>query len=185
MNATLILLLIFTTFSIHAADFKIDFGISKDKTSDWVMISDNIMGGITKSTLEYQEDALKLSGNISLDNFGGFSSVKTKFKRIDLSAYKGIRIRYKSNNQKFAFTLEDTQNWTLPNYKGDFFNQKPNEWETSTILFKDFKEYQIGEPTGEKLEPERLRNIVRIGVITTEKKEGPFSLEIDYIEFLE
>jgi hypothetical protein len=81
--------------------------------------------------------------------------------------------------------LEDTQNWTLPNYKGDFFNQKPNEWETSTILFKDFKEYQIGEPTGEKLELERLKNIVRIGVITTEKKEGPFSLEIDYIEFLE
>jgi hypothetical protein len=36
-----------------------------------------------------------------------------------------------------------------------------------------------------KLQLERLKNIVRIGVITTEKKEGPFSLEIDYIEFLE
>ena len=163
----------------------IDFGNSAGKNQEWILLSDNIMGGVTKSKIEYTTNSVLLSGNISLDNFGGFSSVKTKFKKIDLSAFKGIRIRHKSNNQKFAFTLEDTQNWTLPNYKGNFFNQKPNEWETSTILFKDFKEYQIGEPTGEKLELERLKNIVRIGVITTEKKEGPFSLEIDYIEFLE
>lgn len=185
MNSTLIILFIFSTFTIYAADFKIDFGKGKDKTNDWVMISDNIMGGITKSTLEYQENTLNLSGNISLDNFGGFSSVKTRFNNVDLSAYKGIRIRHKSSNQTFAFTLEDTKNWTLPNYKGDFFNKKQDEWEISTIYFKDFKQYQIGEPTGEKLNLERLKNIVRMGVITTDKREGPFSLEIDYIEFLE
>jgi hypothetical protein len=29
-----------------------------------------------------------------------------------------------------------------------------------------------------------LKNIVRMGITTTEKKAGPFSIEIDYIEFV-
>jgi hypothetical protein len=33
------------------------------------------------------------------------------------------------------------------------------------------------------LNNKNLKNIVRIGIITTEKKEGPFSIEIDYVEF--
>jgi hypothetical protein len=28
-----------------------------------------------------------------------------------------------------------------------------------------------------------LKNIVRLGIMTAEKKEGPFNLEIDYLEF--
>jgi len=185
MKATLFLLFIFSTLTSNAAEFKIDFGNGKDKINDWVMISDNIMGGVSRSKLEYSEDALVLSGIISLDNFGGFSSVKTKFGLIDLSRFKGLIIKHKSTNQRFAITLEDSRNWTLPNYKGDFANSKTDTWEESIMYFKDFKEYQIGEPTGEKLDLTRLKNIVRFGVITMEKKEGTFSLEIDYIEFLE
>jgi hypothetical protein len=48
----------------------------------------------------------------------------------------------------------------------------------------DFKQYQIGEPTGKKLSTSVLKNIVRLGIITTEKKEGPFSIEVESIEFI-
>jgi hypothetical protein len=41
----------------------------------------------------------------------------------------------------------------------------------------------IGEPTGNAMDLRRLNNIVRIGIITNEKKQGPFVLEVDYIEF--
>ena len=61
---------------------------------------------------------------------------------------------------------------------------KENLWEEKIIYFKDFKEYQIGEPTAKKLKDTSLKNIVRMGIITTEKKEGPFSIEIDYVEFI-
>ena len=59
-----------------------------------------------------------------------------------------------------------------------------NVWTEATILFNDFSEYQIGEPTGDKLDPAILTSIVRLGIITTEKKEGPFSLEVDYVAFI-
>lgn len=177
--------LIFTLTILNGTEgLRLQFGTAPNGTQDWVVISDNVMGGITQSKLEYTETSLVLTGTISLANYGGFSSVKTRFKNFDLADYKGLKIRYRSANQRFAFTLEDSRNWTQPNFKGDLPPTKDNAWSESTIDFKDFKEYQIGEPTGEKLNPASLKNILRLGIITTEKKEGPFWLEVDYVEFI-
>lgn len=179
--AFLTALLVTTTAS---TDPIIDFGTAANRVNDWVMISDNVMGGITRCKLDYTEQSLVLTGNISLENYGGFSSVKTRFGSFDLSAFKGLKIRYKSTNQRFAFTLEDSRNWTRPNYKGNLPGSANDAWNEVTIYFKDFKEYQIGEPTGDMLNPATLKNIVRLGIITTDKKEGPFTLEVDYVEFV-
>lgn len=182
MKTTLLLLLSLLALSADE-NFTFKFGNSTNQCRDWVMISDNIMGGVTRSKLEYTNNSLLLSGSISLDNFGGFSSIKTQFGKYDLSEYKGVKIRFKSTGQQFAFTLENSQNWTRPNFKGDFAAKKENTWEVVILYFKNFKEYQIGEPTGNPLNPASLKNMVRLGIITTAKKEGPFSLEVDYVEF--
>jgi monofunctional biosynthetic peptidoglycan transglycosylase len=184
MKIALLFAMAFFTFIPSKKDFVINFGNAEGRTRDWVMISDNVMGGVTQSKLQYTENSMVLNGTISLDNYGGFSSVKTNFNTFDLSGYDGVKIRYKSTGQKFAFTLEDSKNWTMPNYKGAFSSSDSNTWEEATIFFKDFKQYQIGEPTGKKLTTAVLKNIVRLGIITTEKKEGPFSIEVESIEFI-
>jgi NADH dehydrogenase [ubiquinone] 1 alpha subcomplex assembly factor 1 len=184
MKITLLLLMPLVLFNPHQQDPLINFGSTSKQTKDWVLLSDNVMGGVTTSKLAYTENTLVLTGSISLENYGGFSSVKSKFGRFNLSDYTGVKIRYKASNQKFAFTLEDSQNWTQPNYKGDFSDGEANSWVETTIFFNDFKQFQIGRPTGDMLLPSTLERIVRLGIITTEKKEGPFSIEIDYIEFI-
>ncbi len=162
----------------------IDFGSSPGKTQEWLLLSDNVMGGVSRSTVEYTDNSVVLTGTISLDNYGGFSSIKTRYNGVDLSAYKGVKIRFKSSNQRFAFTLEDSQNWTRPNYKKEFAASRDNTWEEVMLSFSDFKEVVIGEPTGKSFDSARLKNIVRMGIMTSEKKAGPFSLEVDYIEFV-
>jgi hypothetical protein len=184
MKAILVLFLGLTLNSMPTDDSIFNFGNGENQIKNWVMISDSVMGGVSKSKLEYTENTMILSGDISLDNFGGFASVKTAFGKYDLSQFKGVKIKYKSTNQKFAFTLEDNKNWTLPNYKGNFYSSKADIWEEKTIYFNDFKEYQVGEPTGKKLNDANLKNVVRMGIITTEKKEGPFSIEVDYVELV-
>lgn len=162
---------------------KIDFGNAPDKSQEWVLLSDNVMGGVTKSTLTYTSNSAVLTGDISFKNYGGFASIKTRYRSVDLSSYKGIKIRFKSIDQKFAFTLEDSRNWTQPNYKCRFASKKADTWEEVTLYFTDFKEYVIGESTGNSMDVRVLQDIVRLGVMTDEKKEGPFSIEIDYVEF--
>ena len=184
MKKLILLALVISALKSFGQSSIIDFGNSDEKSQEWILLSDNIMGGITKSKVEYTNNSVLLSGNISLANYGGFSSIKTKYKSVDLSEYKGFKIKFKSTNQKFAFTLEDNQNWTQPNYKCEFSPKKDNTWEEVVIYFKDFQEIVIGEPTGNMMKSKSLKNIVRMGIMTYEKKEGPFTLEVDFIEFI-
>jgi monofunctional biosynthetic peptidoglycan transglycosylase len=184
MKKLILLLLCISALKSFGQSSIIDFGNSNGKNQEWMLLSDNIMGGNTKSKIEYTNNSVLLSGNISLDNYGGFSSIKTKYKSFDLSKFTAIKIKFKSTKQKFAFTLEDNQNWTQPNYKYEFSAKKDDTWEEVTIYFKDFKEIIIGEPTGNLMKSKSLKNIVRMGIMTSEKKEGSFTLEVDYIEFI-
>ena len=184
MKKIIFFLLAFSAIKSFAQTSMIDFGNMNEKNQDWVLLSDNVMGGITTSDIEYTKDAVVLTGNISLANYGGFSSIKTKFKSVDLSNFNGIKIRYKATNQTFVFTLEDSKYWTEPYYKNAISSNKNDTWEEAIIYFKDFKEMIIGQPTGNKMPLESLNKIVRLGIMTAEKKEGPFSLEVDYIEFV-
>lgn len=85
--------------NVTADNASFDFGSGKNQINNWAVISDNVMGGVTTSKLEYTENTMVLSGNISLANFGGFASVKTAFGQYDLSPFKGVKIRFKSTNQ--------------------------------------------------------------------------------------
>ena len=172
------------TLKSFAQSSIIDFGNSSGKNQEWILLSDNIMGGVTKSKMEYTSNSVLLTGEISLKNDGGFSSIRTNYTLVDLSMFKGVTIKFKSTNQKFAFTLQDSKDWTKPTFKNEFSAKKDDTWEEVTLYFKDFKEVIIGEPTGNIMKSTILKNIVRMGIMTYDKKEEPFSLEVDYIEFI-
>ncbi len=64
------------------------------KTSDreqWRPINDTVMGGISKSRLQLTKDENALfTGNVSLENSGGFASLQSKPSNHDFSGYEGI-----------------------------------------------------------------------------------------------
>jgi hypothetical protein len=41
----------------------------------------------------------------------------------------------------------------------------------------------MGKMTASAVSKDNLEKILRIGIILSDKKEGPFEIEIDYIEF--
>lgn len=172
------------TPTLPTADLAYRFGKSDGKTNDWSAITDTVMGGLTTAALAYTDEAMVLSGDLSLKNYGGFASVRSRFGSFDLSQYKGVTIIYKASNQRFAFTLDRSQNWTQPNYKAALKASKSDTWTEETLYFADFKEYQIGEATGRSLVANQLSSIIRLGFITTEKKEGPFTLEVREVRFV-
>lgn len=164
--------------------YKIEFGISANRTSNWAILSDNVMGGVSDGQLEYGNNSVTLKGNVSLKNRGGFVSIKSNFEKIDLSSYKTVKITFRSTNQKYAFTLENSRRWYEPAYKHEFSAKEINKWETVSLDLDNFMEEVIGQPTGKKADKSITESILRIGISTNEKREGPFELEIESIEFL-
>ena len=158
----------------------IDFGADKNNT--WYSVNDGVMGGRSSGNTRYSEDALSLSGDVSFANNGGFASVRSDYENWNLSNFSEVKIKYRCEGQSLALSFDHYGRWYQPNYKTDL-PATNMEWKTVTIALKDFKEYRVGRATGNKISQEVLTRIIRMGIITNDKKEGPFKAEVDFIEF--
>jgi len=160
---------------------KIDFGKEKEGKY-WRVVNDGVMGGLSKGTKKLMTNSMLFKGIVSLENNGGFSSLRYPFSDKDISLCNEVEIRYKSAGISLAFTIAVSRRWYVPNYKIRL-DDTSSEWITKTIRLKDLRKYYIGKPINETLKKETLKEIVSIGFITDEKKYGDFEFEIDYIKF--
>lgn len=160
---------------------KIDFGTEK-VTTGWMSVNDSVMGGRSQGGISFTEDALVFQGNLSLENNGGFSSIRTNWGNYDLSKYKKIIIRVQGDGRKYGFVLSTASRFYLPNHKFEFSGKK-GEWTTIEMPLKDFHEEVMGRKTGDLIQEETLQRIIRMGIILADKQAGSFKLEIDYMEF--
>ncbi|MFK7948737.1 MAG: CIA30 family protein [Saprospiraceae bacterium] len=160
---------------------KIDFGKNKDG-KDWQIVNDGVMGGRSQSTISFEKNSMIFKGNVSLENNGGFASMRASFGEYDFSKYETMTMRFRGTARKFAVTMQKEAVFYLPNYKY-FFTPNPDEWQTLEMKLTDFETYQMGRAIGGTVSEEDLTKIIRYGIILYDKKAGDFELEIDYIEF--
>ncbi len=176
-----IMLLILSLITSEITLPKLDFGTGK-AGMNWRVINDGVMGGLSKGFVEVKENSIVFKGKVSLENNGGFSAFKSRFQKIDLSQFEQVKIRLRSQGIKIALTLETDQRWYYPYFKKDIASQS-SDWEIVRLNLKDFEQYRIGQKTGTQLDKSDLNKIIRLGLITNEKRAGGFQIEIDYIQF--
>ena len=161
----------------------IDFGKNKSG-DDWRIVNDGVMGGLSKSITTLSENSMVFKGEISLENNGGFASMRTLITAGVLTRCKTISIRYKSNHtdRTFGLSLKNSQQYYIPYYKS-LFTPNTTDWTVLTLNLSDFKHYRIGEIIGDKMPTAALDDVFNIVIIISDKKAGPFKIEIDYITF--
>lgn len=77
----------------------------------WAVEDDVIMGGRSKSSLvRVPAGHIVFSGNVSLENDGGFASIQNHFAPIDVSKYTHVVIRLKGDGKKFCYLIEAEKN---------------------------------------------------------------------------
>ncbi|MEM0995457.1 MAG: CIA30 family protein [Bacteroidota bacterium] len=176
--STIVVVLALGLFAPKNAQF--DFG--KEKSNDWNTVVDGVMGGQSTAEIAYQANALQFSGDISLANYGGFSSIRSPWTEMDLSQAKEAVIRLKGDGRTYGLMLETAQAFFLPYFKTEFSTKK-GEWMEVRIPLQGMPACSMGEMTGETATAEKLKAIKRVGLILSDKKEGPFVLDIDYLRF--
>ena len=177
MNKLLLISLILFTMN---EPLTIDFG--KDKTDAWFSVNDGVMGGRSQGVTSYTENSLFFEGSVSFENNGGFASIRSDYEVMDLSSFETVTVRYRCKGQSLALNFNYYQRWWYPNYKAEL-PDTDWKWETLTLPLNKLKEYRIGERTGNKISTEKLERIIRLGLMTNDKKEGPFEAEVDFIRF--
>ena len=156
----------------------IDFDKSSD-SSNWIVINDVVMGGVSKSSFQVTESGTAVfSGAVSLENNGGFASANRNPSQFDLSGSDGIRFRIKGDGKKYKISLKNDGSFNGFSYRVEF-NTKDGEWLTIDAPFSSFIPMLMGQKTSAP--PIDRANIKTFGFLISDKQEGPFRLEIDWI----
>ena len=81
-----------------------------NKTSNiknWIVVDDVVMGGKSVGSFEVSDEGNGVfKGNVSLENNGGFSSVKYKFSKIKTGNASLIVLRIKGDGKNYQFRLK-------------------------------------------------------------------------------
>ena len=156
----------------------VDF--AEPETARWTIVNDGVMGGRSNSDVELTgEDTALFTGYLSLENNGGFASVRGRFPTLDLSAYEGVNLRVRGDGR--SYQLRFRMNGSIDGVAyGTEFETKAGEWTEISLPFTRFQPSLRGyRPRGAgPLDPSRIQQVT---FLIGDKKEGPFRLEIAWV----
>lgn len=147
----------------------------------WRPVNDTVMGGRSRSTAQKAKSgSLRFTGIVSLDNNGGFASLRSFGPVHDLAAYDGLILRLRGDGQRYYFNLRNSQGFAAPNFRLAFDTQS-GQWSEVYIPFSQLQAVWRGQsyPYPVTFDPSR---IVSMGILIADKQQGPFELEIEWIK---
>jgi len=162
------------------SEYMIDFGENKNG-EQWTVVVDGVMGGLSSSTAKLSENSLHFKGNISLENKGGFASLRGPKNKNDYSVFSNIEVRYRSKGQAFGIRFLKYEQFFMP-YLKKSFDETSWDWKTVSVPLNEFKQYILNSERSKNITVKDFEDISRIGLIVSNKTEGNFEIEIDYIK---
>jgi hypothetical protein len=152
-----------------------------DSEPAWYTVDDNVMGGISQSTVvaDDAQGLLTFSGTLSLENNGGFASTRSQWLPYDLGAFDAVVLRVRGDGNAYRFRIRTEATGSEIAYTA-IFQTESNQWTEVYIAFSEMVPLYRGfvvEAAG-PLDPTSIRSF---GLMMTDKQEGEFMLEVDWI----
>ena len=146
---------------------------------DWKVTNDGVMGGLSSGQVAVINDNIHFSGQIAIDNNGGFTSVFMPIDVPDNTATIRITVIGDGNNYQFRFRSE-VQGYMLA-YKM-YFTTSPNKAVTHTFKLSEFKASFRGRDIS-NAPLLQASSIAAMGFLFSAKQPQQFSLSILSIDF--
>ncbi|MEM7424998.1 MAG: CIA30 family protein [Pseudomonadota bacterium] len=133
--------------------------------ADWEYVADRVMGGVSTGGMTREKvggrEAVRMRGDVSLDNNGGFIQIALDLsasgESIDASAWRGIALDILGNGEEYNLHLRtDDMRRHWQSYRQNF--RAGSSWQTLLLPFNAFTAYRIEVPLD-------LKKLRRIGVV--------------------
>ena len=144
----------------------------------WEFIADTVMGGVSEGSVSFQKEKnifyARMTGNVSLENNGGFIQFRRKVENKLSNNLQGINVKVRGNDLEYYIHIR-TKGTILPwqYYQAPFKVKK--EWNEIAIKFLDFK--RSGIMLSKKFKP---KNITSLAIVAYGKNHK-VNLEVDTI----
>lgn len=164
---------------MHNEKMLIDFSLPHE-AKGWEIVNDEVMGGISRSTTMIKDKTAIFQGSLSLENYGGFASVRTLPRDFNLHGYHGLILHVRGDGKRYRLRLRTDDEHDGIAYQA-IFTTEPGIWLTVSLPFRIFVPVFRGKivPDAQPLNPDKIR---RVGFMIADKQEGKFRIEIAWVK---
>ncbi len=152
-----------------------------DAATEWQTVNDGVMGGVSEGKFKITDKmTLEFFGTLSPDNNGGFASVRTKAKKLGLVKGDTLVAKVRGDGRGYSLNLNLTKPLVAFSYRAAVQTKK-DEWIEVKVPLDTFEATSFGRVVKDAgpVEPEAVN---ALGFMVSDKKAGPFRLEIEWIK---
>jgi monofunctional biosynthetic peptidoglycan transglycosylase len=154
-----------------------------DAAGRWQAVNDGVMGGVSVGRFRITgEKTLEFSGNLSLDNNGGFASVRTRPTRLDIRTGDTLVLLVQGDGREYLVNIHTTSRRMAFSYRARL-PTTAGQWCEVRIPLDQFEPTSFGQvvPGMGPVQPDQINGL---GIMLSDKKPGPFAMEIESVKVI-
>jgi NADH dehydrogenase [ubiquinone] 1 alpha subcomplex assembly factor 1 len=177
--------LLLTAFLVQALAEKplqplLDF-VGPDAAQKWQAVNDGVMGGVSEGRFKITTDkTMEFSGRLSLENNGGFASVRTKLTNFDIRGGDTLVVRVKGDGREYVLNIYTKSRRMAFSYRAPLPTTR-DEWTEVSVPLDEFIPTSFGNRV-QGMGPVEPDQINSLGFMLSDKKPGPFKLEVEWMK---
>ena len=158
----------------------VDFA-GPEAAQQWQAVNDGVMGGVSDGRFTItDEKTLEFSGTLSLENNGGFASVRTKPTDLDIEAGDTLVVRVKGDGREYVLNLYTKSRRMAFSYRAPLPTTK-DEWTEVRVPLEDFIPTAFGRRV-QGMGPVGPDQINGLGFMLSDKKPGKFRMQVESVK---
>jgi len=152
-----------------------------EAAQQWQAVNDGVMSGVSEGRFRITpENTLEFFGTLSLENNGGFASVRTKPADLDINAGEDLVVRVKGDGREYVLNLYTKSRRRAFSYRAPLPTVK-NEWTEVAVPLEDFIPTAFGDRV-QGMGPVEPDEITSIGFMLSDKRAGPFKMQVEWVK---
>jgi monofunctional biosynthetic peptidoglycan transglycosylase len=154
---------------------------SPDAAAAWQTVNDGVMGGVSDGRFRITErQTLEFYGTLSLDNNGGFASVRSRPRPLGMQTGDALVARLRGDGREYQVNLYASGQTMAISYRTPV-KTRAGEWIEVAITLDRFEATSFGRVLrgAASLDP---RSVTSVGFLLAEKAPGPFVLEVAWVK---
>ena len=145
----------------------------------WRAVHDTVMGGRSSGDMVPAEEGLRFRGRLSLENNGGFASIRGQSESFELGGTDGIQLELVGDGRTWFVTVDRADVRLRAGSYRTAIQTREGESTTHNLRWSDFQPTSFGRPVvgvpALQAEPGQIH---RIGLMVADGQEGDFDVHV-------
>jgi len=179
-SACLALMMVSNVIGAEETNVLFDFS-EADDAKEWQTVNDGVMGGVSEGKFKITDQkTMEFYGILSLKNNGGFASVRTKAKELELQVGDTLVAKVRGDGREYSMNLYLNKPLIAFAYRAKLPTKK-DEWTEISVPIDKFEATWFGRVVKEAgvVKPEEIN---AAGFMLSDKQAGPFKMEVEWIK---